>query len=116
MKLLIGALILHHLAPANALALPEPRANEAVSSSGAVRLSSPTLYQSPRFRWWWPEGWVDPDEIESEITEIITAGFGGAEISDVWDSDHVYMDPKIYGFGESRWNAAVLRAYQQGNK
>ena len=44
---------------------------------GAGKLPSPSLYQSPRFRWWWPGGWIEPDEVKKEITAIVDAGFGG---------------------------------------
>ena len=78
----------------------------------AGKISQPTLYQSPRFRWWWPGGWVDPEEVSSEITDIVNSGFGGGEIGDVQDSVKADLDPKIYGWAQSRWNAAVLSAYQ----
>ncbi|KAJ6024651.1 hypothetical protein N7540_005448 [Penicillium herquei] len=80
------------------------------------QLPSYSNYQSPRFRWWLPSGFIEPDEISSEISDIIGAGFGGGEISDVYDSDSAWMDPKVYGFGQSRWVAAVQRAYTDGNR
>lgn len=80
------------------------------AASGHV--GQPSLYQSPRFRWWWPGGWADADEVRAEITDIIDAGFGGGEIGDVEDSVKVALDPKIYGWGQDRWNSAVLSAYQ----
>ncbi|KAJ5715286.1 uncharacterized protein N7483_012467 [Penicillium malachiteum] len=89
-------------------------------SSGAEtnvgRLPSYSNYQSPRFRWWWPSGFIEPDEISSEISDILGAGFGGGEISDVYDRDYAWMDNKIYGFGQSCWIAAVERAYTDGNR
>ncbi|KAK2595735.1 hypothetical protein N8I77_013760 [Diaporthe amygdali] len=51
--------------------------------------------QSPRFRWWWPGGWIEPHEVQSEIVAMIDAGFGGAEIGDVEDSIKVQMDPQV---------------------
>ncbi|KAJ5701307.1 hypothetical protein N7488_008855 [Penicillium malachiteum] len=91
-----------------------------VFTSGAEtnvgQLPAYSNYQSPRFRWWWSGGSIEPDEISSEICDIIDSGFGGGEISDVYDSDSAWMDPKIYGFGQSRWVAAVQRAYTDGNR
>jgi hypothetical protein len=82
-------------------------------SESGIRLSPPSLYQSPRFRWWWPGGWADPTEVRSEINDIIEAGFGGGEIGDVEDSVTVDLDPQIYGWGQKRWNTAVLAAYEE---
>lgn len=85
----------------------------ACASAATGHVGQPTLYQSPRFRWWWPGGWVDADEVGAEISEIVDAGFGGGEIGDVQDSIKVDLDPEIYGWGQARWNAAVLTAYQK---
>jgi hypothetical protein len=79
-------------------------------------IGSPSLYQSPRFRWWWPGGWIDTDEVTSEITSIINAGFGGGEIGNVQDSITVPSDPKIHGWAQERWNKGIAAAYTQSNK
>ncbi|KAI4594019.1 hypothetical protein KJ359_008808 [Pestalotiopsis sp. 9143b] len=71
---------------------------------------------SPRFRWWWPGGWIDPDEVVDEITAIVGSGFGGGEIGDVEDSVKADLDPAVYGWGQERWNTAVLKAYEKGNE
>lgn len=84
--------------------------------TGAGVLETPAIYQSPRFRWWWPGGWIEPDLVESEITAIIDAGFGGAEIGDVEDSIKVDMDPEVYGWAQGRWNAGVLAACEQADR
>lgn len=84
------------------------------TDAGAV--GAPSLYQSPRFRWWWPGGWIEPDEVQSEITAIIDAGFGGAEIGDVEDSIKVEMDPQVYGWAQSRWNTGVAAACEQADR
>ncbi|KAL4805214.1 hypothetical protein BDV18DRAFT_153020 [Aspergillus unguis] len=76
------------------------------------KLAVPSTYDAPRFRWWWPGGWIEPSVVESEIQAIAAAGFGGGEICDVEDSIKVAMDPKIYGWAGERWNAGVLAAYQ----
>ena len=82
----------------------------------AGKLPAPSSYESPRFRWWWPGGWIDPSEIVKEIHEISAAGFGGAEIGDVQDSVTVSLDPKIYGWAQPRWNEGVLDAYQAADE
>jgi hypothetical protein len=80
------------------------------------QLSLPTTYDAPRFRWWWPGGWIEPDVVESELQSIASSGFGGGEISDVEDSIKASMDPKIYGWARDRWNAGVLAAYKTAQK
>lgn len=80
------------------------------------RLDTSSLYESPRFRWWWPGGWIDPDEVVDEITAIVGSGFGGGEIGDVEDSVKADLDPAVYGWGQERWNTAVLKAYEKGNE
>ncbi|KAJ3549816.1 hypothetical protein NM208_g311 [Fusarium decemcellulare] len=87
---------------------------ERQDSSGSV--GKPTLYQSPRFRWWWPGGWIEPNEVTGEIKSIIDGGFGGGEIGDVRDSLTEPSDPKIYGWAQQRWNQGILAAYEQANK
>lgn len=83
---------------------------------GIGQLPIPSTYDAPRFRWWWPGGWIEPDVVESEIQSIASAGFGGGEIGDVEDSIKVSMDPKIYGWARDRWNAGVLAAYKSAQK
>jgi hypothetical protein len=78
-------------------------------------LPDPSTYQSPRFRYFWPNGWIDPTEIETEVAAIAAAGFGGAEISDVCDSIDVPMDTSLYGWGQPRWNAGADAAFETGN-
>ncbi|KAL5342263.1 hypothetical protein BJX70DRAFT_410917 [Aspergillus crustosus] len=80
------------------------------------RLPNPSRYQSPRFRYWWPGGWIDPDVVKSEIESIALGGFGGAEISDVRDSISVPMDPEAYGWGQPRWKDGVLAVYEAGGE
>lgn len=98
-----------------------PTATVAVSQSkprgeDAGTVGAPSLYQSPRFRWWWPGGWIEPDEVRSEMTAMIDAGFGGAEIGDVEDSIKVQLDPQVYGWAQSRWNEGVAAACEQADR
>ncbi|KAF4466478.1 hypothetical protein FALBO_6661 [Fusarium albosuccineum] len=94
---------------------------EALATQGERRGNSgsvvkPTLYQSPRFRWWWPGGWIEPNEVTSEIKSIMDEGFGGGEIGDVRDSLTEPSDPKTYGWAQQLWNQGILAAYEQANK
>ncbi|KAL2825687.1 hypothetical protein BJY01DRAFT_256192 [Aspergillus pseudoustus] len=79
-------------------------------------LSVPSSYDAPRFRYWWPGGWIDPAVVKDEVEAIALAGFGSAEICDVRDSITVPMDPDVYGWGQARWNEGVLTAYQAAHE
>ncbi|MGW7696178.1 glycosyl hydrolase [Streptomyces asiaticus] len=74
----------------------------------------------PKFRWWWPDGLVDPDEIAREIDQIADAGFGGAEIAAVHHSvqDKSLLDTAHHGWGSGPWRdgveAALRRAARRG--
>jgi len=76
------------------------------------RLPLPATALRPRFRWWWPGGYINPDQVEKEIHAMADAGFGGFEIADVRDGISVPMDPKVYGWGGERWRAGVERALE----
>ncbi|MFO1400975.1 MAG: glycosyl hydrolase [Steroidobacteraceae bacterium] len=80
----------------------------------------PPVRQRAMFRWWWPGGYITPEEIEREVNAMADAGFGGFEIADVRDGLTVPMDPKLYGWGTARWVAGVERAlevaYRRGMK
>lgn len=80
----------------------------------------PPVRQRAMFRWWWPGGYITPEEIEREVNAMADAGFGGFEIADVRDGLSVPMDPKLYGWGTARWVAGVERAlevaYRRGMK
>lgn len=81
-----------------------------------AQLPIPSKYESPRFRYWWPGGWIDPDVVQNEVEAIAAAGFGGTEIGDVRDSITVKMDPKVYGWAGYRWNDGVLAAYKAADE
>ncbi|KAF2997001.1 hypothetical protein E8E14_003122 [Neopestalotiopsis sp. 37M] len=91
-------------------------AQDSSGESQLGRIDTPSLYESPRFRWWWPGGWIDADEVVDEIAAIVSAGFGGGEIGDVQDSVKADLDPVVYGWGQDRWNVAALKAYEKGNE
>ncbi|KAI8207506.1 hypothetical protein K4K52_002237 [Colletotrichum sp. SAR 10_76] len=102
------------LSPTALLSLPLLASH--VLAGHAGQISEPSTYQRARFRWWWPGGWIEPDQVAAEITSIADAGFGGGEIGDVRDSVKGAMDPAVYGWAEQRWNNGVLTAYEQAAK
>ncbi|MGW5613013.1 glycosyl hydrolase [Streptomyces sp. NPDC003877] len=69
----------------------------------------------PKFRWWWPDGLVDPAEIAREIDQIADAGFGGAEIAAVHHSikDKSVLDTAHHGWGSTPWREGVEAALRQ---
>ncbi|MEU7472126.1 glycosyl hydrolase [Streptomyces sp. NPDC044984] len=82
--------------------------------------AAPARSVRPKFRWWWPDGLVDPDEIAREIDQIADAGFGGAEIAAVHHSikDKSLLDTARHGWGGRPWRdgveAALRRAARRG--
>src|SRR5690242_8196640 len=64
---------------------PAAVALDAKGGTGPCRywFADPPAPVRPRFRWWGPDGLVDPDEIAREIDQIAEAGFGGVEIAAV---------------------------------
>ncbi|MGN9816818.1 glycosyl hydrolase [Streptomyces sp. SD11] len=88
--------------------------------AGATGHSSPRFAEPgravrPKFRWWWPDGLVQPDEIRREIDQIADAGFGGAEIAAVHHSvtDTSALDTARHGWGTAAWVAGVEAALSQ---
>lgn len=83
---------------------------------------NPTNKSRPRLRYWWPGGYVAGylDELDSELQEISAAGFGGVEISDVYDAiseeDAQVLDPKEYGFTSENWRISVKQALKSAKK
>ncbi|TDC45020.1 alpha-L-rhamnosidase [Actinomadura sp. KC345] len=101
-------------APAQAAqAAPGPLGGRA-----ARGFARPEAAVRPRFRWWWPDGLVTPDEIRREIDQIAGAGFGGAEIVAVHHSidDKSVLDPAGHGWGTPAWNAGVEAALDQARR
>ncbi len=90
-------------------ALAEP------GSSGFPKLPSSVR---PRFRWWWPDGLVDPAEVAREVDQIADGGFGGAEIAGVHHSvsDKSVLDPAGHGWGGAAWIAGVEAALERADK
>ncbi|GGW48560.1 glycosyl hydrolase [Streptomyces griseoloalbus] len=82
--------------------------------------AAPDRSVRPKFRWWWPDGLVDTDEIAREIDQIADAGFGGVEIAAVHHSirDKSLLDTARHGWGSRPWRdgveAALRRAARRG--
>ncbi|MER6954183.1 glycosyl hydrolase [Streptomyces sp. NPDC000618] len=82
--------------------------------------ADPARRVRPKFRWWWPDGLVNPDEIAREVDRIADAGFGGAELAAVHHSvkDKSVLDPAHHGWGSRPWRdgveAALRRAARRG--
>ncbi|WP_316782153.1 glycosyl hydrolase [Streptomyces sasae] len=89
------------------------------AATGAVPaadwFAAPARTVRPRFRWWWPDGLVDPVEIAREIDQIADAGFGGAEIAAVHHSitDTSVLDTAHRGWGSAAWRDGVAAALRQ---
>ncbi|MFH9553060.1 glycosyl hydrolase [Streptomyces sp. NPDC017435] len=108
-------------ATALATGTPAAAASAAVGGSGAADwFAAPSRTVRPRFRWWWPDGLVNTDEIAREIDQIADAGFGGAEIAAVHHSvkDKSVLDAAHHGWGSRPWRdgveAALRRAARRG--
>lgn len=87
----------------------------APAAPAAAGFARPGVAVRPRFRWWWPDGLVDPAEIRREIDQMADAGFGGGEISAVHHSikDASVLDPEGHGWGTAAWVAGVEAALDQ---
>lgn len=71
------------------------------------------------FRWWWPHGLVDPDQVAREVDEVATAGFGVLEIADVTHSlraRNIEIDVASHGWGTPAWVTGVKAALDRGAK
>ncbi|MEU4659871.1 glycosyl hydrolase [Streptomyces sp. NPDC023723] len=96
------------------------RSASAGQAPGAAWFAEPPRSVRPKFRWWWPDGLVDTDEIAREIDQIADAGFGGVEISAVHHSvtDKSVLDTAHHGWGSRPWRdgveAALRRAVRRG--
>ncbi|MDL5205707.1 glycosyl hydrolase [Streptomyces sp. ALI-76-A] len=103
-----------------AFAAAGPTGAAAAPLTGRQELSRDWFARAPRsvrplFRWWWPDGLVDPAEIAREIDQIADAGFGGAEIAAVHHSikDKSVLDTAHHGWGSTSWREGVEAALRQ---
>lgn len=82
----------------------------------AQHFKTPAMKYRPRLRFWWPGGYVAHHlaELDRELMLIAQAGFGGVEISDVYDAvpdegcDE--LQPDKYGFTSENWKISVKQA------
>ncbi|MEU0114512.1 glycosyl hydrolase [Streptomyces bobili] len=115
----VGATVLGGL-PGAAAAAPAAPSAAGRGGPGADWFAKPPRSVRPKFRWWWPDGLVDPDEIAREIDQIADAGFGGMEIAAVHHSikDKSVLDTARHGWGSAAWRdgveAALSRAARRG--
>jgi len=75
--------------------------------------AAPPARFAPKFRWWWPNGEVDLDEIAREVDAVADAGCGGLEVADVHHSGLLTLDIERFGWGSPQWVAALDRALTQ---
>lgn len=97
-------------------ALPAaPAAATGIGGRGSFegRFAAPPASAGARFRWWWPNGHVDPAEIAREVKQVASAGFGGLEIADVHHSVKSGLDPAGHGWATAPWIAGVDAALTQ---
>ena len=70
------------------------------------------------FRWWWPHGAVDPEEIAREVDQVAAAGFGDARDRrrDAQPAPHagITIDLEKQGWGTASWVAGVKAALDRG--
>lgn len=57
-----------------AIAAPAAARGKATRPGFAAAFASPGRAVRPKFRWWWPDGLVDPAEIAREVDQIADAG------------------------------------------
>lgn len=102
-----------------AQALPAlPAAATGVGGKGSIarRWATPPASAGARFRWWWPNGHVDPVQIAKEVKQVASAGFGGLEIADVHHSVKSGLDPAGQGWATAPWLAGVDAALTQASR
>ncbi|MCL8025478.1 glycosyl hydrolase [Nocardioides bruguierae] len=83
----------------------------------ARQFRAPGLATAAGFRWWWPHGLVDADEISREVSRVAAAGFGVLEIADVTHSLNardVDVDLDQHGWGGPTWKAGLVAALTAG--
>ncbi|MEU4893285.1 glycosyl hydrolase [Streptomyces sp. NPDC044780] len=85
----------------------------------AAAFASPDRAVRPKFRWWWPDGRVDPAELAREVDQIADAGFGGVEVAAVTHSlagSSRPIDVERYGWGTAAWVAGLESALRQADR
>ncbi len=109
----LGGEVLKAPAASAGTLLPPLKGGEA--PSGLSFFKNPADAVAPKFRWWWPNGEVEIDEIVREVNEIADAGFKGVEIADVHHGlPDDNLDIEKFPWGGERWKAAVEAALEAG--
>ena len=93
--------------------LPGPASAVGSHRSFEGRFATPPASAGARFRWWWPNGHVDPAEIAKEVKQVANAGFGGLEVADVHHSIKTGLDPAGHGWATGPWIAGLDSALTQ---
>lgn len=85
----------------------------------AREFEKPGTRTAAGFRWWWPNGLVDPQQITREVDLVADAGFGTLEIADVTHSLRargIDLDLVNGGWGTKRWVAGVKAALKAAKR
>jgi hypothetical protein len=95
-----------------------PGSDRSGGPGSATWFSDPAAPVRPKFRWWWPDGLVEPAELRREIDQIADAGFGGVEIAAVHHSvdDPAVLDTAHHGWGSASWVAGMEAALDQADR
>ncbi|MER7792222.1 glycosyl hydrolase [Streptomyces sp. NPDC097640] len=99
-----------------AAATPAAARGKAPRPGFAAAFASPGRAVRPKFRWWWPDGLVDPAEVAREVDQIADAGFGGVEVAAVTHSLSEPIDAERYGWGTAAWVAGLESALRQADR
>ena len=106
----VGLSVLHSRLGTALAASAHTPSDDAISGAIQTGQLAFTADKRPRLRYWWPGGGITPAEIVNEVHAMADAGFGGFEICDVMNSEHIVLtDPALY-FGSAQWNAGLVAA------
>ena len=94
----------------SALADASGDAPSAAGQQWRAGFAKPPLSVAPKFRWWWPNGQVDPVEIAREVDQVAAVGWGGLEVSDIHASGLDRLDIVHDGWGSPAWVEALETA------
>jgi hypothetical protein len=70
----------------------------------------------PKIRWWLPGAFMEKEELEQEIEDLVAAGYGGAEILYFMGIPSNDIKPEAYTeyyFGSDRWNDLMKQALKK---
>ena len=70
----------------------------------------------PKIRWWLPGAFMEKEELEQEIDDLVAAGYGGAEILYFMGIPSNDINPKAYHeyyFGSDKWNDLMKHALKK---